>query len=94
MPRFKAQQFPKTPPKEKKLEELYASFCYHYPAYTFARARKVPYVRMISMLKQARREHAQKMVDLIQAIGFATSSKKGAISDGIKHFSDIINNDE
>lgn len=88
MPTFKAQKIPR---KEVASEDLLASFCYHFPQYTYATARRMPYRRILQMLKVANKEHAKKMIDLAHIMAAANSQKKGAIKEVVNRFNDIIN---
>lgn len=80
----------KIPRKKTPAEDLIATFCYYYQQYTFAQARKMPYKRIMQMLKVARKEHARKMMDLLQ-IAVAPHGKKGNAKSLYDKFSAIIN---
>lgn len=71
-------------------EDIIATFCYHYQQYTFAQARKMPYKRIKQMLEVAKKEHARKMIDLLQ-IAIAPHGKKGNAKSLFDKFSAIIN---
>lgn len=84
---IKVQKIPraKTPP-----EDLLATFCYYYQQYTFAQARKMPYKRVMHMLKVARKEQARKMINLLQIVS-APHGKKGSVKSLFDKFNAIIN---
>ncbi len=88
MPTFKAQKIPR---KEEKLEDLLASFCYHFPQYTYSQAKKMPYLRVMKMLRIAKKEHTKKMMDILNIMSAVHAGKKGAVKDLGSKFSDIIN---
>ena len=70
-------------------EDVLARFCYLYPSYTFLEARKLPYKRVLKMLKVARKEQAYEWYNLLR-IAIAPHSKKGAVSSLIKEYKQII----
>lgn len=85
---IKVQKIPqrKIPP-----EELLATFCLTYTQYTFFQARRMPYKRIMQMLKVAKREHARKMRDLLE-ITVAPHTKKGSTAKSLfEKYSAIIN---
>lgn len=85
MPHFRAQQIPK---KELDPEETLAIFCYHFPQYTFAQAKKLPYVRVRRMLNAARKEQAKNMLDLLRV--FSGSQSKKGVASVLSYFQKII----
>lgn len=87
MARIQVAKVPKSETSRDEVLEMLASFCYHYPAYTFAQARKMPAKRVAMMLKVAQREQAKMYYNLTQ-IAAAPHTKKGAgvkkLADGFK----------
>lgn len=55
---------------------LLARFCYYYPAYTLADARKLPYKHVMMMLKVARQMEAERYYTMTQIVA-APHTKKG-----------------
>lgn len=81
---IKVQKIPK---KTLKADELVAIFCYYFPAYTFQKARLLPYKYLKLMLKMAHKEHARKMLELVQIVA-APHTKRGKM---IKSLTDKYN---
>lgn len=79
----------KIPRKKGQPLDLVAVFCYHFPQYKFAEARKLPYARIKHMLKIANKEHAKKMMDLL-AVSMAPHGKKNSYKLLIDKFNAII----
>lgn len=76
MPIIKAQKAPvPEASQEASVEDVLATFCFYYQQYSFAEARRLPYVRVQQMLKVAKREHYTKMLDLLQ-VSIAPTSQK------------------
>lgn len=55
MPIFKAQKIPK---KTESSESKLMRFCYYFPCYSFAQAKKMPFSRILKMLRVAEIERA------------------------------------
>lgn len=49
---------PKKQPTGDEALRMLASLCYYYPQYTLADARKLPYKRVVLLLKEATRQNA------------------------------------
>jgi N-methylhydantoinase A/oxoprolinase/acetone carboxylase beta subunit len=73
MSKIKALRIPK---RETSVEDVLATFCYLFPSYTYAEARRLPERRVSTMLKAARREQARQYLELTQ-IAAAPHSEKG-----------------
>lgn len=73
MSKIKAQKISK---REASPEDILATFCYLFPSYTYAQARRLPERRVSLMLNAARREQARKYLELAQ-IAAAPQSEKG-----------------
>lgn len=82
----KAQKIPR---KERTSDDLLCLFCYKFPQYTFAQAKKLPYVRIAKMLKAAGKEDARKMYELTQ-IAAAPQSKGNAVGKVLSSYKEII----
>lgn len=87
MATVKVQKIPK---KKNNPLDLVATFCYHFPQYTFAQARKMPYIRIRHMLKIANKEHAKRMIDLL-SVATASHGKQKDIKLLLDKFNEIIN---
>lgn len=77
--------------KQEAGEDILARFCYLYPSYTYIEAKKLPYKRILKMIKIARKEQAYEWYNLLR-IAVAPHSKKGATSNLIKEYRNIIEN--
>ena len=64
--------------------ETASLFCYLFPQYTLAEARKLPAVHINKMIKEARREQSRNYLELLQ-ISAAPHTKKG---EGVKSLTD------
>lgn len=82
---IKAKQLPKK--KAESAEEILARFCYHFQQYTYSEARKLPYKRVVQLLKAAQKEQAKEMIVLTH-IASAPHSRKGKL---IKKVLDYLN---
>ncbi len=85
MPVFKATKIP-TP--IVTADELLASFCYHFPQYSFAQARQLPFKRIKLLLNTARKEQARTMLDLLRV--FNGSQSKEGVDNVVSYFKDIV----
>lgn len=74
------------PKKEAPTEDIISLFCYYYQQYKYHEARRLPFKRLIQMLKVARKEYAKQMFDLTQ-ITSAPHTKKG---QGVKKLQDYF----
>ena len=48
------------------VEELLATLCFYYPQYTYAAARKLPYKRVVLLIRTARKIEAERYIQLTQ----------------------------
>jgi hypothetical protein len=85
--RIKAQ---KVPLSTESPEDTLARFCYHFPQYTFAEARKLPYKRIRNMLKIARKEQARMMYELVQVIAAPHTNKGKGVGALSKYYRDLL----
>lgn len=70
------QQVPEVIPKSASAEDILATLCYYYAQYTYAAARRLPYKRVIKLIKTAKKMEAQKYFNLTQ-IAAAPHTKDG-----------------
>lgn len=86
----RVQQIPAKETKPVDADRLCEELCYHYQQYTFAMARKLPYKRLASLLRTARREQARHYYELVQ-IATAPHTKDGkGVETLIKSYEDRI----
>jgi hypothetical protein len=78
----------KVPKKTIDPEEKIARFCYYFPQYTFAEAKKLPDVRINRMLKVVDKEKAQDFYLLTQIIA-APHAKSG---NGVQKMLNLFKN--
>jgi hypothetical protein len=84
---LKAQKVPK---KQVKVDNILARFCFYFPQYTFAQARKLPYKRVIQLLQAVDREHAKNMIDLVRIVAGPHSKDKGVMNKLLSEFKDRL----
>lgn len=77
----------------REVEDLLASFCYHFPQYPYHIAKKLSFSRVKRMLKVAQREHAKNMIDLLN-IQLAPHSKKGKAQNLLEYFKKVAKGEE
>lgn len=88
MPTIKVQKIPR---KKADPDELIITFCYYFPQYTYWQAKKIPFVRIIKMLKVVKKEQALKYRTLTR-IASANHTKNGSFFKTlIEEFNAIIN---
>jgi len=81
----------KIPKKKISVDDTLATFCYKFPQYTFSQAERLPYKRIIQMLKTSRKLDAQRMIELVN-IAAAPHTKKGqGIKNIIEYYKGVIN---
>lgn len=71
--------------------ELLATLCFHYPQYTFAQARQLPYHRVQLLLKTANKVEATKFYNLTQIAAAPHSEKGKAVKQLLSNFEEIMN---
>jgi len=84
---IKAQKVPK---KEKSEVDLIAVFCFHFPQYKYHEAKKLPFVRIKSMLNAANVEYAKIFYELTQIIIAPHVKDKNAVNKLLERYKDII----
>lgn len=85
---IKVQKIPK---KKIKAEDVLSTFCYHFPQYKYHEAKKLPYKRILQMLRVAKKEHTKKMLDLLSIISAPHSKNGSQVKKLSDHFNDILN---
>lgn len=81
----------KIPKKKISVDDTLATFCYKFPQYTFSQAERLPYKRVLQMLKIARKLDAQRMIELVN-IAAAPHTKKGqGVKNIIEYYKGVIN---
>ncbi len=87
MPKIRAQKIPQ---KEIDADEIIMRFCYYFPHYSYKRAKKMPFIRIIKMLKVADKERATFLFELTQiAAGPHTKDGEG-VKDLLSKYESII----
>ena len=76
MPVIQAQKLEK---KHASPESILATFCYYFPAYTYAAARRLPERRVSLMLQAVRREQSRNYLELMQIIAAPHTEKGKAV---------------
>lgn len=80
----------KIPHKELDPEDILATFCFHFQQYSYLDAKRMPFKRILQMLKIAEKERAKVMYDLTQ-IASAPHTKKGSgVKKLLDHFKKIM----
>lgn len=83
-------QVSKIPQKEIKAEDLIASFCYHFPQYTFKQAQQMSFRRIKQMLRVARKERAIVTLDMLRVVVAPHTKNASGVSSLLKELRDII----
>lgn len=60
-------------------EDLLATVCYYYQQYTYAAARRLPYKRVIQLIKTAQKMEAQKYYNLTQIVAAPHTKDGGGV---------------
>lgn len=88
MAEIKVQKVPK---KVESEEDILSRFCCYFPAYKFQEARRLPFRRVLMMMKMYKKHHAEKMLDLLE-IAVAPHTKNGSgVRSAAKKFKDMMN---
>lgn len=66
----------KIPKKEANIDDLLASFCYHFPQYKYNEARQLPYKRVVQMLRVAEKEKAKLLFVLCKGMALTNAKPK------------------
>lgn len=74
---MKVIKIQKIPQKKVSIQDVLARFCFYYQQYTYEQAKKLPYIRVIRMLKVADRERAILLSELVD-IAAAPHTKRGS----------------
>lgn len=88
---IQAQKIPKKKLSSRELaDDLIAKFCFNFPQYTFAQAKKLPYKRVVQMLRVARREEARRMFELMQVVAAPKTKKGSGVKKVLEYYQDIM----
>lgn len=80
----------KIPTKNIKAEEVIAEFCFYFPQYKFHEARKLPYKRIVQMLKAANKAKAREYHHLTQIVSAPHSEKGKGVKKLLAEYDKII----
>lgn len=83
-------QTQKVPKRQVSVDDILARFCYNFPQYTFVQAQRLPYRRIVQMLKIARKEEARKMYELVQIVAAPHSKKGSGIKKVLEYYKEIM----
>lgn len=86
---IKAQKIPQSSQPVTVDDEL-TRFCLYFSQYTLSDARKMPYKRIVQMLRVARQEYGRKMYDLTTAI--CSPHSKGGPARVLEYFKELSQN--
>jgi hypothetical protein len=87
MPVIKAQKIPK---EVIAPEDILARFCYYFPQYTFAMAKRMPYKRIGQMMSIVRKEQALNYLQLTRIASAPHTSKGSGVKKLIQSYQDIL----
>lgn len=73
---IKSVKVQKIPKKEANIDDLLASFCYHFKQYKYNEARLLPYKRVVQMLKVAEKEQAKTLFVLCKGMALTNAKPK------------------
>ena len=88
--RIVVASLPKPPVKQFDPLEYLAEFCYFYPSYKFAEARRLPYRTVRRLMAQAHKQEAIKNYNLTQIIASPNTKNGEGITELLAHFKDVI----
>lgn len=71
-------------------EEIIATFCYHFPQYTYKEAEKMPFSRISKMLKVVRKERSKLMLDLLQVVSAPHTKDGKGIDELLQYHREIL----
>lgn len=84
------QKVPRKEPSNTDIEDGIARFCFLFQQYTFAQARRMPYKRILQMLKIARQVEAGRMFELTQVVAAPHSHKQKGVKEMIQYYKGIM----
>ena len=82
---IKAKKIPKT---EITSGDILSQLCYYFPQYNYQQARKLPYKRVLLLLKAAEKENAKRMIDLLRITLAPHVKRKSFVSNLFNEFRD------
>lgn len=86
----KVQPIPTREPKPADADRLCEELCYHYPQYQFWEARQLPYKRLASLLRTARRLQAENYYNLVQIVTAPHTKDGSGVKELIKHYEGLM----
>ncbi len=79
-------------PKEKvNPGDLISRICYYYPQYNYTQARRLPYKRVMQLLKVADQERAKFMIDILRIVIVPNSKDKNDAKNLFNEFKERLN---
>lgn len=78
-------------PKPETVEDLLARFCYRFPQYKYHEAKKMPFVRVLQMLKVAEKERARDLHAQTIIAAAPHTPKMKAVKSLLSKYEEIIN---
>lgn len=81
----------KVPKKAVSADDVIMRFCYYYPHYSYADAHKLPYRRIIKMLKVALKEQSILLYNLTKAIAAPHTKNGSGVNKMLKDLEQFIN---
>lgn len=86
---IKAQKIPR-PELEFHPDEVIGRFCYYFPQYTFAQAKRMPLKVINKMLKLVEREKAKDFLFLTRIVGAPHSKNGNLYKSLIEYFKGVV----
>lgn len=80
----------KVPKKVESSEDFLARFCYHFPQYTFAQARRMPFRRVVHLMKIAEQEKAKQYAQLVQIVSAPHTKNGSGVKKMLELYKSII----
>lgn len=90
MSEISVQQIPQKPITPENLNDLLARFCYKFPQYTFIQAKRLPFKRIMQMLKVARKVDASTMIELANIIAGPHTENGETTTEMIEYYKEIL----
>jgi hypothetical protein len=74
------------PHKKISSVDILGRFCYYFPQYTYSQARKLPYNRVMQLLRVVDREYAIRMIDLVNIVAAPHTDKGRLVNKLLEEF--------
>lgn len=87
MPTFTPKKVPKKPFSS---EDILSLFCYKFPQYTYLEAQKLPFTRILKMLKAAKKEDARFMHELTEIVAAPHTKKGEGVKKMLEYYKEVI----